>query len=621
MPRSLLLLCLALVSASSSAQSTSSQPPQQGAPAVPTIQAKAQLVIVDVVVKDSHQNPIHTLKPADFTLLESNQPQQIKYFEEHTALSPAETAQFPPLPKMPPGVFTNYTPVPDNGPINILLLDTLNTPMTDQAFVRDQLRKYLKSAPPGTRIAIFGLTTRLLLLQGFTSDPELLKTAIDRKRAQASPLLDDAVGGGGGPAPLSETLTNMGTTPGADIIANLQQFEAEQQSFQLQLRARYTLDAMNQLARYLSGIPGRKNLIWFSGSFPISILPDGDIQNPFAVVASSEDEFRETTNLLTGSQVAVYPVDARGLMTAPMYDASNSGAKYRNPRAFAKDQTKFFQQTAEEHATMQQMAQDTGGHAFYNTNGLSHAVAEAISEGSNYYTLAYTPTNTKWNGAYRKIQIKLRQPNLTLTYRRGYFADNPEEHLKHSTSSAATSAGTSADKPPDSIRPAMMHGAPTPTQIIFKASVLPIGGPPEDKLAPGNSAVPNLKGPYRRYNVSYAASPHDVTFSIQPNGAYQTSLQFLIFVYNQDGELLNTIGNTARGNLSPEAYAASLRTGLHFQQQISVPVKGESFLRIGVHDLSSDRIGALEVPVVSVKNLAPLPLPAATANTPAVTSR
>jgi len=159
-------------------------------------------------------------------------------------------------------------------------------------------------------------------------------------------------------------------------------------------------------------------------------------------------------------------------------------------------------------ATMQQMAQDTGGHAFYNTNGLSHAVAEAISEGSNYYTLAYTPTNTKWNGAYRKIQIKLRQPNLTLTYRRGYFADNPEEHLKHSTSSAATSAGTSADKPPDSIRPAMMHGAPTPTQIIFKASVLPIGGPPEDKLAPGNSAVPNLKGPYRRYNVSYAASPH-----------------------------------------------------------------------------------------------------------------
>ena len=62
-------------------------------------------------------------------------------------------------------------------------------------------------------------------------------------------------------------------------------FEAEHQSFQLQLRARYTLDAMNQLARYLCGIPGRKNLIWFSGSFPINIFPDAIPANPFAVVA------------------------------------------------------------------------------------------------------------------------------------------------------------------------------------------------------------------------------------------------------------------------------------------------------------------------------------------------
>ncbi|MEO6982806.1 MAG: VWA domain-containing protein, partial [Edaphobacter sp.] len=285
-----LLFCLALSAASSSAQSTGPQPPQQSASAVPTIQAKAQLVIVDVVVTDSHQNSIHHLKPTDFTVLEGNQPQQIKYFEEHAALSPEEAGRLSPIPKMPPGVFTNFSPAPANGPINILLLDTLNTPMTDQSFVRDQLRKYLKSAPPGAPIAIFGLTTRLLLLQGFTSDPELLKSAIDMKKPKASPLLDDAVSGGGGPQPLSETFESMGSSPGADMIANLQQFEAQQQSFQLQLRAKYTLDAMNQLARYLSAFPGRKNLIWFSGSFPISILPDGDIQDPFAVVASSEDE-------------------------------------------------------------------------------------------------------------------------------------------------------------------------------------------------------------------------------------------------------------------------------------------------------------------------------------------
>ena len=70
---------------------------------------------------------------------------------------------------------------------------------------------------------------------------------------------------------------------------------------------------MNALAHYLSGFPGRKNLIWFSGSFPFSVLPNADIPDPFAVMGDLSEEFRDTTSLLTRSQVAVYPVDARGL--------------------------------------------------------------------------------------------------------------------------------------------------------------------------------------------------------------------------------------------------------------------------------------------------------------------
>ncbi len=60
----------------------------------------------------------------------------------------------------------------------------------------------------------------------------------------------------------------------AEMVANVRQMDAQQQSYQLQQRAQFTLDAMSQIARYLSGIPGRKNLIWLSGSFPINILPD-----------------------------------------------------------------------------------------------------------------------------------------------------------------------------------------------------------------------------------------------------------------------------------------------------------------------------------------------------------
>ncbi len=133
----------------------------------------------------------------------------------------------------------------------------------------------------------------------------------------------------------------------------------------------YTLDALNQLARYMSNLPGRKNLIWFSGSFPIDIMPDADLQNPFAVVASAEGEFRETVDLLSRSQVAVYPIDARGLMVAPMLDASQNGSTMnRKPNGFANANVKWFQNTSSEQGTMHSMAEATGGKSFTNTNGL-----------------------------------------------------------------------------------------------------------------------------------------------------------------------------------------------------------------------------------------------------------
>jgi VWFA-related protein len=576
---------------------------------VTTLHSGTQLVVVDVVVTDSHQEPVHDLKVSDFTLLEKNIPQSIKNFEEHKALTAAEATKLPPLPKLPPGIFTNFSPVPPSSTLNIVLLDTLNTPMRDQAYVHEQLRNYLKNAPPGNRIAIFGLTTHLILLQGFTSDPELLKAAIDRKNLKASPLLDDAVGGGGGPESLSDTLSDsFGNMPGmADVIANVQQFEAQTQSFQLQLRARYTLDALNELARGLSGLPGRKNLIWFSGSFPINILPDGDLQNPFAVMASSEDEFRETTNLLTASQVAVYPVDARGLMTSPTLSAANSGNKYaRSPTAFGKDEAKFFQQTADEHGTMLQMAEQTGGRAFINTNGLTQAVAKSIEAGSNYYTLYYSPMDTNWNGSYRKIQVKLQQQGYNLAYRRGYYADDPKT-AKKGALPVTTTAG--APSPLDAMRAAMMRGAPDPTQILIKVRVLPATSAPEDNVAPHNTLNPELKtkGPYRRFAVDYAAAGHDVLFTPTPEGKYQAALEFLTYVYDQEGHLVNVVQDKTHADISAAAYADLLAHGIPWHQEISVPIKGDYYLRIGLHDLTGNRIAAIEVPVASVKNLPSVP--------------
>ncbi|WP_433963711.1 VWA domain-containing protein [Tunturiibacter gelidiferens] len=411
---------------------TTSQAPQPTQSGV-TLRARTQLVVVDVVVTDKGQNPVRNLKASDFTLLESGRPQQIKSFEEHTgqsAKSPVAT-----LPVNPPGIFSNYSSALTNDAVNVLLVDTLNTPVTDQIYLHDQFRKYLKTAKPGAPMAIFGLTTKLLFLQSFTSDPELLKAAID-KNISHSPLIGRVTGGNTlqSADEMSEIVATSGL--GADpaqaammqqVVADLKQFDAQQTSFQSQLRAKYTLDAINQLARYLSGIPGRKNLIWFSGSFPLDVLPDGSINDPFTVVASSEAEYRETTNLLTRAQVAVYPIDARGATTSPNMDVSQSTAIYvDDPKRFNADEVKYHLTAAAENMTMFRMADDSGGHAFLNTNDLVDAVNKATAAGSHYYTLTYSPNDSNWNGNFRKIQVKLQQSGLNLAYRHGYFADDPD---------------------------------------------------------------------------------------------------------------------------------------------------------------------------------------------------
>ncbi len=388
-----------------------------------TLKANAQLVVVDVVVTDKRGKPVHGMQAADFSLKEDNAPQVIKNFEEHSALTLADATKFPAMQKQPPGIFTDFMPAAANGAVNLVLLDSLNTPMGAQAYVRQQLVAYLKSTPPGSRTAIFGLTTRLLVLQGFTSDPEVLKSLLSKGFGKGSSLLNKQPGGGGVGNTVADEFEDAETN--ADVVSNLRQFDAQQQAFSLQLRAEYTLDAMRQIARYLAIIPGRKNLIWFSGSFPINLLTDTTSASMYDASTSSGFEFRETLDLLARSRVAVYPIDA--LSTSPVFEAAN-GRNYGSWTGMARltqEEDKYLSDTAGEHAAMQAMALATGGNAFVNSSGLTASVSKAIDEGSNFYTLAYTPTNSERDGKFRKIKVQLARQDVTLSYRQGYYADDP----------------------------------------------------------------------------------------------------------------------------------------------------------------------------------------------------
>ena len=585
---------------------------QQESDPIPTLRANAKLVLVDVVVTGQNHAPLQGLKQSDFTLLEDKKPQPIKGFEEHRALTAQEALEIPGLPPMPRGVFTNYTPTPVNSAVNVLLLDTLNTPLQDQLYVRNQLREYVKKAQPGTSVAIFSLTTTLHMLQGFTSDPEILKTAIGKVDSTSSPLLTDP-SGAGATETVSDQIADLGNPSTDAIAAGLANLEANYSAIQQQIRLQDTLDALTTLARFLANIPGRKNLIWFSGAFPLNILPDSDAQDPFRNVAINEEQYRETANSLARSQVAVYPIDARGLQTDPTFSAAQANAKYaRNPSAQLKDHNKFIQQNTREHFTMQQMAEDTGGEAFINNNDLTKGVNNAISQGSNYYTIAYTPTDDKWNGNFRKIEVKLLREGYKLDYRRGYYSDDPDKpktELKAAIAPAPKSPSGKATGRPDAMHQAMIHGLPGASQIVYKVRVLPASTASEQTTALGNivdsPGFAHAKGPYHRYAIDFAALPSGIQFTKNDDGRYHASIEFVSLVYGYDGLAIVSQSDTLDIALPPDRYTRLQQGGLNFHQVISVPDKGGYSIRTGIHDLRSDAIGNLEVNVSTVKNLPP----------------
>jgi VWFA-related protein len=600
----------------------------QASPEVTTIREYSNLVVVDVVVSDSQGNPIHGLRPSDFALLENNKLQILKHFEEHSAV-PASDLKIALAPKLPPGLFTNKTPAPANGPVNVLLLDYLNTPLASQPFLRMQLREFLDKAPAGTRIAIFFLNTQLSMLQGFTSDMSVLKAALASKKGV--PDVSHIAQG------KDTTLDALTINQPQEIIDSVHRMESLDASDRRNMQALYTLNAFDMLARYLVGIPGRKNVIWFSGGFPLDVEPDLNEADPNDSVVRNDDAVRQTDNLLTRAQVAVYPVDARGLQGDPalsdglggqaLLDArANAAYNLAVPSGVTPDKANdavqgasvmaWLQTHAQEQLTMMAMAEDTGGEAFVNTNSLAQAATRAIEHGSNYYTLTYSPTNIQWDARFRTIKVKVNQSGAKLIYRNGYYAVDPNDRNKLNAAGAATALAQT-----NTMATAMMHGGPEATEILFKVRIRPVNEVPSDAVPASNQVNPkmNVVGPYRQYAVDLVPDAQAVNCHEGADGNRHCAIEVWTFVYNSDGEKVITASNRLHNLLTPADYKKLLAGGMAFHQQISVPAKGEYYLRTAIHDMVSDRVGAVEVPVGAVARLDPLKQVAAVAPAPTST--
>jgi VWFA-related protein len=538
----------------------SKEQPQQ-----PAIKADVRIVLVDVVVTGAKGTTASGLKKEDFQVSEDGKAQVVSFFEEHAGGRVTPVV----LPAMPADVFTNYPTVKTTDSVNVLLLDSLNTQAIDQSYVRPQMEKYLEAAiasPNGARLAIFTLGQRLQMIRGFTADAAKSLEAIEDPKSHteakfqpqmATPFRKDRE------ATLCGQKAPMAIEACKAYVGQLSVDRAAD-------RIGMTLQAFQALARYLAPIPGRKNIMWVAGSFPVHFFPDtgkrGEFKNPYP------NEVRQTAELLTADQVAVYPISATGVGGESYLQATNGDPSANlTGKAVEDDEAdRSFNQIA-----MESLARDTGGHAFYNTNGLSEAMAQAVDEGSHFYSLAYVPSNSKMDGKFRKIDLKVTGGDYKLAYRRGYYAEN-----------AKFSVTEAERKKSDALMPLMGLGMPDFAQVLYKVRLSMIFC--LDCEVKANDPT--------RYAMDFAITPSDLHLEAGADGKRRGSVEFMAAAFDADGNTLKMERKKSEIVLEPQMYAEVMRIGLQMHREIEVPVNA-AYLRTGIMDLETGKMGSLTVDV------------------------
>ena len=509
-------------------------------------------VVVDVVVSDSSGKSVSGLSARDFSIAEDGKPQRVRSFDIHDF--DTVSASLPKAPAfLPTNTFVNVPSNPERGPLYVLLLDLLNMEVDNQPAAREQLLKFALSKPLGTRFAVFVLSDGLYLVQGFTEDRNRLADAVDPKSPHAH-------------------------LPRIFLYAD---------NFRPAIS---TPRVLMSIAKFLSGLPGHKNIIWISEAFPSATMPSAD---PGSEGESISDEVKEATDALARGQIAVYPVDARGVAVTGA-SASNIGGVSQGSSENSADYA-----LNARHMTEQEIADATGGRAIYGTNDLATALTEATETGGRYYTLTYSPSNPDFNGKLRHIHVELAKRGYHLAYRRSYYG-NPGLTAPEPVGGFHLASGLEPfelSQVADSLYTNMQHGAPLAHQLLFRAHIHALT-PPVKATRAQMASLADQPAFFRERRQNKPAKPlrpiqlqtYEIDYTV---AARYPALEVAAAAFDAEGKMLN--GVVQRAAEDTEHAPGMRRDGIYrLQQQFDVPMAAVS-VRIAVRDVATDNVGALEV--------------------------
>ena len=400
------------------------------------------------------------------------------------------------------------------------------------------------------------------ILHDFTQDQASLTRALERYRNSTSTQLANSQ-----PEPTADILQSP-ALPGPpnpnlpDNVDLVSQILEPLQEYSIDRRVAITLSAMHAIANRMAGVPGRKNLIWISSAFPLNLGFDrsglsggGQRLNTYA------GPMKDAAQAIDHANVAVYPVDARGLLV------SNA---VRTEMPALRNQTGLGQTsnmpTPEDMAgtreieTMQLLADWTGGKAFYNSNDIHGAVKQATEDAEVTYTLGFYAEEKDLDGSYRELKVKVARKGTDVRYRKGYFA---------------TPLTAVDSQPAGEILKNALYGPADATGLGLTASLTP-------DAAHAGSFILALGMDMQ--NLSLAAK----------NNRWADMLNFVIAQQAASGAVLDAVQNSIKIDVTDENRDRLLKEGLTLKVAIT-PAPGLGQIRVAVMDQATGNVGSLRI--------------------------
>ena len=369
-----------------------------------TIRSTVSLVEIDVQITNRDGKPVKGLKQEQFTITEDGKPQKISTFE-YNDIEQVETAgkgdQAPIT--VPLGTVTSpeeiKAVVRDHRMI-VMFFDLTSLQSEDLLRSTRAAQKYLQEQmTPADLVGVVAFGNTLKVVANFTNDREMLKQAVDAlvpgHEAALAQLADAATAANGETAVTEDT--------GAAFTADDTEFNI--------FNTDRKLAAVEALCEVLEGIPGKKSIIEFTSG----ITQTGE---------ENRSELIAATNSANRSNVSIYSVDSRGLLTMTPGGDASVGASGGNAMFTGATVVSQSQSRQDSRETLATLSGDTGGRAFFDVGDFGKIFQSVQNDTSGYYLVGYYSTNAANDGAWRRVHVKVDPlpAGVHIRAREGYYA-------------------------------------------------------------------------------------------------------------------------------------------------------------------------------------------------------